>query len=252
MEEKQTLRQWLDDLEAQGKEVKVTWEGGNDDGAFHAFIDDEEIDTDGSNNIGGKLIDIVADEIAYGSFAGDYSTNGELIYADGEMTGIDNYSCSEQGCVELEKSKYIKIEIPEYIWFDTINISTEGHTDDGVQASFNFNITNGPVVEEHALLEDELADKISEAVTDRLNSVQEDINYIYNEWPFRFEDGVLQNGKRIFYIEEIDYNYECGEDKQICFEITDDSEEQMLEKKREDEERWNKFRDDMNKNVTNS
>ena len=47
MEEKQTLKQWLDDLESKGHEVKVTWEGGNDDGSFYAYVYEKEIDTDG-------------------------------------------------------------------------------------------------------------------------------------------------------------------------------------------------------------
>ena len=165
MEEKQTLKQWLDDLESKGHEVKVTWEGGNDDGSFNAYVDDKEIDTDGKT-YGAILIDIVADAIAYGSFAGDYSTNGELFYSKGELSGTDNYSCSESACLELEQKDHIKISIPEYLWFDTINISTEGyHEDEGISVSVEFNITNGPVVDEHNSLEEELSEKLRKTIS---------------------------------------------------------------------------------------
>ena len=252
MEEKQTLKQWLDDLESKGHEVKVTWEGGNDDGSFYAYVDGEEIDTDGKT-YGTILIDIVADAIAYGSFAGDYSTNGELFYSKGELSGTDNYSCSESACLELEQKDHIKISIPEYLWFDTINISTEGyHEDDGISVSVEFNITNGPVVDEHNSLEEELSEKLRNTISKRLENVKERVNYVSCDWNFKFDDAKVINGKRVFFIEEIDYNYECGEDKDICIEITDDAEEIAIAKKKEDEERWNSYRNDMTKDIKNN
>ena len=56
----------------------------------------------------------------------------------------------------------------------------------------------------------------------------------------------------LFFIEEIDYNYECGEDKYISIEITDDAEEIVIAKKKEDEERWNSYRNDMTKDIKNN
>jgi hypothetical protein len=244
MEEKQSLKQWLDDLESQGHEVKVTWEGGNDDGSFSVYVDDEEISTEGTS-MGGLLVDVVADEIAYGSFAGDYSTNGELIYSKGELTGIDNYSCSESACLELKKKDYIRIEVPEYLWFDTLTINTEGyHEDSGIDVTVNFNISNGPVVDEHSTLEESLSEMIRDAVTERLDHVKEQVNYVYSDWSFRFDEGQIIDGKRVFFIEDIDYNYEDGEDKEICIEVTDDAEEEMIARRKEEEERWNKIRGD--------
>ena len=248
MEEKQSLRQWLDALEEQGHEVKVTWEGGNDDGAFYVYVDDEEIDTNG-NTMGGLLIDLVADEISYGSFAGDYSTNGELFYSDGELSGTDNYSCSESACLELRKKDYVRIEVPEYLWFDTLSIDTEGyHEDSGIDVTVNFNISNGPVVEEHTTLEETLSEMLQKTISERLDNVKEQVNYVSSDWNFQFDDGQIIDGKRVFFIEEIDYNYECGEDKDICIEITDDAEDQLLQRQKEQEERWNKFREDYNNN----
>jgi hypothetical protein len=249
MEEKQTLRQWLDALEAEGKEVKVTWEGGNDDGSFSVYVDDKEIDIE-HKSMGGLLVDVVADEIAYGSFAGDYSTNGELFYSKGELTGIDYYSSSESACLELRKKDYIRIEVPEYLWFDTLSINTEGyHEDDGIELTVNFNITNGPVVDEHTTLEETLSEMLEKTISERLDHVKEQVNYVSNDWNFRFDEGEIIDGKRVFFIKEIDYNYEDGEDKDICIEITDDAEEEMIARKKEEEERWNKMREEWaNKN----
>ena len=247
MEEKQTLKQWLDDLEAQCKEVKVRWEGGNDDGSFWASIDDVDIDTEG-NSIGGRLVDIVADHIGYGSFAGDFSTNGELIYENGHMTGTDFYSTTESNSEQLEEDKFIKIEIPEYLWFDTLTINTEGNVEDGgLSISVSFNITNGPVVDEHNTLEDEISDMIDQQILERLQNLDK-VNYVYNDWRFRFDEAEIIDGKRVFFIEEVDYSYEDSDDKEICIEITDDAEEQAEQRRREEEERWKKMQEEWNKN----
>lgn len=251
MEEKQTLKQWLDDLESKGHEVKVRWEGGNDDGSFWASIDDEDINTEG-NSMGGKLVDIVADGISYGSFAGDFSTNGELVYENGHMTGTDFYSTTESDGEHLEEDKFIKIEIPEYLWFDTLTINTEGNVEDeGLSISVSFNITNGPVVDEHNTLEDEISDMIDQQILERLQNLDK-VNYVYNEWSFRFDEAEIIDGKRVFFIDEIDYSYEDGEDKYISIEITDDAEEIVIAKKKEDEERWNSYRNDMTKDIKNN
>jgi len=247
MEEKQTLKQWLDALEAQGHEVKVTWEGGNDNGVFYVYVDDEEIDI-GDDSMGGLLIDIVADYIGYGSFAGDYSTNGELFYEDGHLSGTDFYSQSEGDTLELEEGNFIEIVIPDYLWFDTLNVNTEGYAEDGLNVSVNFNITNGPVVDEHGDVENELSESLETMILKHLNKVQKQVNYAYNEWPFRFDDGILKDGKRIFYIESIDYSYDDGEDKVIAIEITDEVENQTRQSKMEERLRWEKQMEEWNKN----
>ena len=244
MEEKQTLKQWLDTLEAEGKEVKITWEGGNDDGCYYVSIDDKHI----NDNYTDKLIDIIADEISYGSFAGDFYTSGELIYEDGHFTGTDNYSTTESDSIILGKDKHIKIEIPEYLWFDTISINTEGNVDDDFSVLVNFNISNGPVVDEHNLLENDLPEMIEREVLDRLQGTNQTANYSYNEWSFQFDEGEVIDGKRTFIIDSIEYSYEDGEDKEICIEITDDAEEQAEQRKREEEERWKKMQEEWNKN----
>jgi hypothetical protein len=246
MEEKQTLRQWLDDLEAQGKEVKLTWEGGNDDGSFNVYINDEVINIDG-DSMGGRLVDIVADQIDYGSFAGDFSTSGELLYEDGHMTGNDFYSVSESDTFDIE-DKPILIEIPEYLWFDSISITTEGFLSESVSVSVNFNISNGPVVDDHGKLEDELSEMLDHLISSHLDEVKKEVTYVYNEWNFIFDEGEVKDGKRIFIIDSIVYSYENGEDKAIAIEITDEAEEQAEQRKREEEERWKKMQEEWNKN----
>jgi uncharacterized protein involved in tellurium resistance len=82
MTTKQKAKKHLTKLLSEGaKEIRVTWEGGNDEGSFSLYVDDKDIDIDWNKKDGSyDLIDYIGDEIGYGSFAGDFNTNGEVVY----------------------------------------------------------------------------------------------------------------------------------------------------------------------------
>jgi hypothetical protein len=218
----QTLRQTLDAIESQGKEIKFTWEGGNDDGSFSMHIDNKQINDYEEYPWVEKLMDRIGDALGYGSFAGDYNTNGDLIYSDGEFTGIDYISTTEGSLLELLEHEQIRVEVPDYLWFDTLDINTDGYLGEDLNVTVDFRITNGPVVDHHIEKEDDIREFLTKKIFNLLNKVEGlDISYVYNDWTFDFSEGVVEDDKRVFYIDEIQYSHELEETKDIDVEITD-------------------------------
>ena len=218
----QTLREILDAIESQGKEIKFTWEGGNDDGSFHMSIDDDQIQNSEEYPWVEKVMDLIVDELDYGSFAGDFNTNGDLIYSDGHFTGTDFNSTTEGDLLELSEDEQIRIEIPDYLWFDRLEINSEGYLENDLNVTVDFKITNGPIVDHHVEKEDDIRNFLTDSIFDLLNKVPNvDITYVYNEWSFDFSEGVVEDDKRVFYIDEIQYSHELEETKDIDVEITD-------------------------------
>jgi hypothetical protein len=92
--QKATMIELCDELTKDGKDLLIKWNGGNDDGYFEILLDgnqlDDEIDFESIENY-------VSNSLGYGSFAGDFSTNGELIYhrETKSFDGVDNYSTAE-------------------------------------------------------------------------------------------------------------------------------------------------------------
>lgn len=237
-----SIKKWLDELRAGGSEIVFRWDGGNDSGSYYLEIDGEQ----SSDEIARRIENYVGESLDYGSFAGDFSTSGELHYKDGEFTGVDNYSTSESESVECN----IEIKIPENLWFDIITVDTEGYLDDGLDVTFNFHISNGPVVKEHNELEEKLSEQIRQKLITVLNKMTNTyyISSVYNSWTFRFNDGIVKNGKRIFYINEVDFSYEETTEKDVCIEISDDLEQKLFEREKAERMRWEKIMEEMRKN----
>jgi hypothetical protein len=218
----QKLRQTLDAIESQGKEIKFTWEGGNDNGSFYMYIDDEQIEESDEYPWVKEVMDIIDQELDYGSFAGDFNTNGELIYADGHFTGTDFNSTTEGDLVELSEDEQIRIEVPEYLWFDQLVINSEGYLENDLNVTVDFRITNGPIVDHHVEKEDDIRNFLTDSIFNLLNAISDvDITYVYNDWSFDFNKGVVEDDKRVFFIDEIQYSYELEESRDIDVEITD-------------------------------
>lgn len=241
MEKKQTAKQWLDQLEAEGKEVAFVWEGGNDDGSFYLEIDD----VNSTGEMSDLVTDLVGDSLSYGSFAGDFSTNGRLVYSEGEFSGTDYYSVSETDTV----THTIKIEVPDHLWFDVLSIDTEGSFyEEDVDVTASFSIHNGPVVPEHTEIENDIERLVGTTISDVLVGTQRtDLNYVYNNWTFEFEDGQVENGKRVFYINEFDFSYESTTENELCIPISDEAEEELLDRREEEKVRREKMMEEWNK-----
>jgi hypothetical protein len=211
MENKElTLRQRLDAIAAEGKEIKVTWEGGNDSGGYNLFIDGVEVYY--GDAVYDEIVeDIISDAIDYGSWAGDYSADGSVYYnADqGAFIGEGKDTTSECACLD---GISIEIRVPKYLNFDSVDMETEGTFCWGeLNCTFRFGINNGPVFEEHSGIEKSMESYVLESINHILQTDEackgQEIGWVSNTWSIPREEFEEEEDSLVFIIDSIDYNF---------------------------------------------
>jgi hypothetical protein len=221
MTTKQKAKKHLTKLLSEGgKEVKITWEGGNDEGSFYLYVDEKEVSVDWNKRDGSyDLIDYVAEEIGYGSFAGDFSSNGEVVYDVEKKAFIGNDSYEEQQEFTYKFRKPLILTIPKDLWFDTIEVDMSGYDDD-IDASVRLSITNGPVVQEHMDFESN-STKALRKIADQLFDDLDEVRDLWmSEPPFKREDlSVDKDGNPYHAVTSLIYSKYVGEDKEIVIQL---------------------------------
>jgi hypothetical protein len=221
MTNKQKAKKYLTKLLSEGaKEIRVVWEGGNDEGSFYLYVDEKEVDVDYTKNNGTyDLIDYIAGEIGYGSFAGDFSTNGEVIYdiEKGAFIGDDSYEEQQEFTYKLRK--HLVLTIPKDLWFDTIEVDMSGYDGD-LDTSVRLSITNGPVVQEHIDFESKSVEALQEVANQLFDDVDEVRDLWISEAPVKREDlSVDKDGNPYHAVTNIIYSKYVGEDKEIVIQL---------------------------------
>jgi hypothetical protein len=221
MTNKQKAKKYLTKLLSEGaKEIRVVWEGGNDEGSFYLYVDEKEVDVDYTKNNGTyDLIDYIAGEIGYGSFAGDFSTNGEVIYdiEKGAFIGDDSYEEQQEFTYKLRKP--LVLTIPKDLWFDTVEIDMSGYDDD-IDVTVRLSVTNGPVVQEHLEFESNSVTALKEIASQLFDDVDEVRDLWTNEVPVKREDlSVDKDGNPYHAVTNIIYSKYVGEDKEIVIQL---------------------------------
>lgn len=204
-----TLRQKLDAFAAEGKEVKVTWEGGNDSGSYSVFIGEQEFDW--GDPLYHEIVDVVSDVIDYGSWAGDYYADGHVIYNPDEGAFIGE---GKDNVTEIDRLENIAIEvrIPKALNFDSVEIETQGDfSSDGVGAGFRFVVNNGPVFKEHADIEESQSTLLTEEVNEVLSSDRSishlEIGWVSNDIVIPREEFKEDGDDMVYVIDGLDFYY---------------------------------------------
>jgi hypothetical protein len=205
-----------DELTKDGKELSVNWDGGGDSGWYTLMLDDQEILS--LSSLEDDILEYIAWQLGYGSFAGAFSTEGSAIY-DREakcFTGTDYYSESDEAVLECS----IEIDIPEGIWFDRLIIETEsngGH--DYLHTQISLQIVNGPYPEDF----NEISVDVARQTNEKLMQALEHIENFAGVWDtftiprkeFEARDGVLRGR-----IKNLNYSFNLNEAKDICITFT--------------------------------
>lgn len=209
-----TMTERCDELTKDGKVLSITWNGGNDSGWFEMKLDDETIGED--TNEMDPIIEHVADHLEYGSFAGDFSTDGELVYNRETkcFEGTDTYSETDNA----DKQCTIKVPVTKEIWFDHLQIQIEAEDQENPAVSVAFIITNGPRIANHS----DIGLKLEHLIKKQVKSVIATISNFSGLWenlriPFRdFQD---QNGKLVHVIKQLTYSLNKSHTKEIEIQI---------------------------------
>lgn len=220
MTQKQKAKAYVEKLLADGvEEIRVTWEGGNDEGSFSLFVDDKEVTIDYNKKDGTyELVDFIADEIGYGSFAGDYNANGEVIYdvKQGAFVGTDDCEMLEDYNYDFKKP--LVFPILKELWFDSVSVEISGYSED-MDISVRLSISNGPVFEEHMDFESNAVKVLEKEIYRLFDTIDEVRDVWYSQEFGRDNLGVDKDGNFLLAITGVTYNKYVGEVKDIVIQL---------------------------------
>jgi hypothetical protein len=206
----QTMIEICDELTKDGKELIITWDGGNDEGNFYTQLDgivfiNENYDLD-------PIEEYVCNHLGYGSFAGDFSTNGELKYNRETkcFEGRDNYSTSE---TENYKCR-LKVSVPLDIWFDQLHINIEMENEDKPEVVSTFIIANGPRIDRHTEIENRIDTHLKRQVI-RMSNNMDDFISLFEDLRISKRDFREHENKLVFFIKNLSYSYDYTKDNDV-------------------------------------
>jgi hypothetical protein len=173
------LKERLDELVKEGKEIQVTWDGGNDSGTITVYVGGKELAY--GSSMESEISDVIDDALDYGSWAGDFTAHGSVVYdsEQGAFVGAGYEVTSDYTSTDCE----IEFKVPKALNFDSISIETSGDWEyEPVKVFCRFNISNGPVFEEHIDLQIELQEILENAVINEISRLNCTVGSVYNDW----------------------------------------------------------------------
>lgn len=212
--EEKSITDYCDELSERGQ-LSVKWDGGNDSGWFRLCIDGEDLD----DHEGRGIIDIADAVLGYGSFAGDYYTEGELFYDPETKTfkGKDNFSSNENATIDLK----FQIKVPTSIWFDRMEVIVRGNSDDNYsdEAAVAFIVNNGPSTIEHELLKEKIIAKLLKHI--RSLNPENGIDSIWTDWNINYSEFKKKGDYMVFTLDTLDYSYSNTENKEVEIDLNE-------------------------------
>ena len=218
--ERLTLVEWCDEQVKKGHELTLHWDGGNDSGWCHFTMDGKELE----NEYTERIVDWMYDELDYGSWAGEFSAQGEATYDTIEKAFVGTDYYSEESTESVEAN--IEVRIPKSLWFSQLSIRFEADcADSEVVADCNFLISNGFFTPEHTEAEQalsiDLKDKVDQEVSKYIS--QRDFAGIWQGITLTPADFTSAENSDVqtATIKSLEFRYQEGEDKEIFLNIQD-------------------------------
>lgn len=209
----QEIIAWCDKQVEDGKLLELCWDGGGDSGWAFFEIDGESAETEETI----ALVDMMYNELDYGSWAGEFTANGRAEYNTETKTfdGVDYYSEDEWETKTLEEP--IQLFIPKSLGFDSIEYQIGGSFEDDSTVDISFNIINGFITPELRLLEEEMSTHVKDVIGEVFSKI--DVNY-FNEHKLveRLEMKTI-NDSIIFEIHHIEYSTYNTQENGICLDL---------------------------------
>jgi hypothetical protein len=219
--QKLNLIDWCDQQVAEGKELKIVWDGGNDSGWVHCELDGTDIE----NEYTETLTDYMNSNLDYGSWAGEFSASGDAVYDTNLRAFVGEDYYSEIHSVQHDINA--PIVIPKHLWFNELHIHIETEDKYDVTVTCRFIISNGFLTEEHkellSRIENHLEKQVQESiekfdVDGTFDSIWDDVRITPADVAEKTE---LDN---IFYVKEVEFRVNETEEKSIYLDLNEVSE----------------------------
>jgi hypothetical protein len=215
---KQTLISWCDQQVKDGNELKLLWDGGNDSGWVYFQLNDEDLE----NEYTEVLVQYMYDHLSYGSWAGDFSANGEAIYSveDQAFVGTDYYCETNSMGYDVN----IPIALPKHLWFDQLHIHIEVNNDETPDCQVEFTVKNGFLTSEHQELEKQITDHLTERMVKAIEKFEEEeevgFESIWEDVRLTPADFTEESSdSRVGYVGELEFRYPDGQEKEIYLDL---------------------------------
>ena len=230
---KKSVLGWLNQLVIEKKKLSIGWEGGGDSGWLFFNVDGEQVE----NEYTEALIDYMYNHLSYGSWAGEFSANGEAFYDFEKRTfeGTDYYSEDDSEPYEVD----YELEIPKNLWFDTFHIEVESSYDETPNMSIQFHIKNGFLTKEHldfcSNLETVLQDKLDTLFSHYKSSDGSEFRGCNDSWFLNKSEFKDENDMLTYHLDTVNIQVMTAEDRYVVLEITDEIIKNIDEKLNENE-----------------
>lgn len=213
-QELSAIQTHCDELTQNGQELSVAWEGGNDSGWFYLQLGGIEILE--LSPLQQHIVQLVQDTLGYGSFAGDYSTDGAVIYdPKGKcFVGEDSYSETDQGAKEC----HIELAIPEHIWFDSMTVNIQSG-DAAVDTTISLQIQNGPYPEAFGQWQTETEGLLNEKFLSAVMDI-DDFEGIWENFTLPRSAFQASGGMLLYKINEFSYSFSSHDQQSVYIPLT--------------------------------
>jgi hypothetical protein len=219
------LIKWCDEQVAQGKELGMSWEGGGDSGWVYFTIDGDQVSDSAENDQIRQLVDRMYDELDYGSWAGEFSAQGEAIYSPEQKAFVGTDYYGEDSTVHQECS--INIVVPKSLWFDAVEYNMEN---EDPNIDFAFIVRNGFLTEAHEKVRQQIIEDLDDAVEQEIKKYtsqeyHEDYRSIWQSDRIQRSDFREVGDNLVYTIEEIGIGVIETQDKDIYLELITDEDD---------------------------
>lgn len=212
----QEIIDWCDKMSAEGKNPILKWEGGGDSGWVH--MEDEDghaIDCPEAE----CLINEMYDTLDYGSWAGEFSANGEAAYNTKTkmFEGTDYYS--EQNRESCPSD--VVVAIPAHIPFDSLSIETSEYDSMDINISFRVdNLFTHPDIKDLEIkLELELKHQIQSTIDSYINEANLEFSSYYNTYDISVSDFKKVGSELLYTIPELEFEVHETQEKNIVIDL---------------------------------
>jgi hypothetical protein len=221
MSNKKSILNWLTQLDENGNELAICWEGGGDSGWAYFEVDGDREE----NEYAEALVDFMYDTLNYGSWAGEFTASGKAIYDHKTKTfeGTDYYGEDDNDILDVN----MIIRIPKRLWFDTLHVEVEACYDEAPAVSVQLLVKNGFLTQEHTNichnLEEVLKDDFEAYFSNYESTDDHEFRGCNDSWILERSGAIEDEDDLVFTISKVDVQTIDREDRNIVLELDEET-----------------------------